>query len=178
MFADTSQTRAQLLATAEREGPESQNNLGIIYMATVDGAANDEAAAECFRGAAERGYAPAQYNLALLYERGQGVACDAQQARKWFVRAAGLGDPAAQFHLGLHSHRKSMDPANGDSPECRVEALKWLSLAAEHGYHNAETLCGSLILSMSVTQVSESSRRAAAFKTEPRTANHSLPSTA
>jgi len=174
MFTHAVPTPAELLATAEREGPESQNNLGIIYMA----GASDEAAATCFTGAANRGYAPGQYNLALLYERGHGVPRDDQEARKWFLCAAEQGDSAAHFHLGLQCHRKSLDPGNADAPESRIEALKWLLLAAEHAHHNAETLCGSLILEMTYPQVRESSRRAVAFKKPTPPLPQSLPSTA
>lgn len=164
MFATTRRTPAELLETAERQGPESQNNLGIIYMASAQHGESDESAAACFHAAAKRGYAPAQYNLALLYERGHGVPRDKQEARIWFLRAAEQGDPAAQFRLGLQSHRQSLDPESADPPESRIEALKWLLLAAQQDYHNAEALCGSLILEMTCAQVSDSNQRAAAFK--------------
>jgi TPR repeat protein len=164
MFANPSQTPPQLLATAEREGPESQNNLGIIYMASADRGDSDQSAAACFEQAANRGYALAQYNLGLLYERGQGVVRNHVEAGKWFLRAADQGDSAAHFHLGLQSHRKSLDPGNPEAAESRIEALKWLFLAAEQAYHNAETVCASLILEMTHAQVSESGRRALAFK--------------
>jgi TPR repeat protein len=178
MFTHAVPTPAELLATAEREGPESQNNLGIIYMASAHRGASDEAAATCFTGAANRGYAPGQYNLALLYERGRGVPRDHQEARKWFLRAAEQGNSAAHFHLGLQCHRRSLDSGNADAPECRIEALKWLLLAAEHAHHNAETVCGSLILEMTYAQVRESSRRAVAFKKSAPPLPQSSPSTA
>ena len=164
MFARPSQTPAQLLAAAEVEGPESQNNLGIIYSASPDRAESDQSAATCFAGAAQRGHALAQYNLGLLHEHGRGVVRDHAEARKWFLRAASQGDSAAQFRLGLQSHRESMDRSAVDALECRIEALKWLSLAAEQGYHNAEAVCGSLILQMTHAQVTESVRRAVAVK--------------
>lgn len=164
VFARANQTPEELRATAERQGPDAQNNLGILYMASDHHGDSHKSAAACFHAAAERGYPPAQYNLALLYERGHGVPRSPEDARAWFLRAAGQGNPTAQFHLGLQSHRKSLDPANTQASESRVEALKWLLLASEQAYHNAETLSGSLILEMTYEQVSESSRRAATFK--------------
>jgi len=164
LFPRANQTPAELRATAERQGPDAQNNLGIIYLASERHDDNDQSAAACFHAAADRGYAPAQYNLALLYERGHGVPRNPEQARAWFLRAAEQGHSTAQFHLGLQSHRKSLDRANTLDGEFQVEALKWVLLAAEHAHHNAETLCGSLILEMTHEQVTESTRRAATFK--------------
>ena len=133
-------------------------------MASEQRGESDEFAATCFHGAAKRGYALAQYNLALLYERGHGVPRNTQEARIWFIRAAEQGDGAAQFRLGVQSHRNSLDPENAQAVESRIEALKWLLLAAQQAYHNAEALCGSLILEMTHAQVTDSNRRAAAFK--------------
>jgi TPR repeat protein len=181
MFASpTTTTLAQFLADAERNGPEAQNNLGIICMSSTHRDSNDETAVASFKGAADRDYAPAQYNLALLYERGHGLKRDIKEARQWFVRAAEQGHAAAQFRLGLQSHRKSLDRSHTNAPDYRIEALKWFLLAAEHGYHNAEMLCGSLILEMKYPEITESSRRARAFRHDhpnPPSA-HSLPNTA
>ncbi len=164
MFARSPQTPEQLLATAEREGPDSQNNLGIIYMAAPERGESDHAAAECFLAAAKRGHGPAQYNLGLLYERGQGVPQSANEAHAWFLRAAEQGNPSAHFRLGVQSHRKSLDLKDEAADESKTEALKWLLLAAEQGYHKAEGLCGSLALEMTQAQVNDSNRRAATFK--------------
>jgi TPR repeat protein len=157
-------TADELRANAEREGPEAQNNLGVLFASCEEPHHNDTAAVECLRSAADQGHALAQYNLALLYEHGRGVPKNLAEARGWLIKAAARGDAGAQFHLGMAWHRESFRPGNLAVDACKIEALKWLLLAAAQDYHNAETSCGSLILVMTHEQLAESNRRVAAFK--------------
>lgn len=157
-------TAADLCVTAEREGPEAQNNLGVLFACCEEPHRDHTAAVKCLRSAADQGHALAQFNLALLYEHGRGVARNLAEARTWLMKAAVQGDSGAQFHLGMAWHRESFRPGNLAVDACKVEALKWLLLAAAQDYHNAETSCGSLILVMTHEQLAESNRRVAAFK--------------
>ena len=156
-------TAVELQANAEREGPEAQNNLGILFLCCDRFETDSTAAAQCFRTAAEQGHSVAQYNLGVSYEQGRGVVRDRNEAQKWFLKAAEQGDGSAQFHLGVKLHRDSVDPGNVATEDCKIEALKWLLLAAAQGHHNAETSCNTLILRMSHLQLEESNRRVAAF---------------
>jgi TPR repeat protein len=99
-----------------------------------------------------------------MYERGCGVIRNASQSRAWFLKAAEQGDAGAQFHLGMSCHRETFDPARTDSVECKIEALKWLLMAAAQEYQNAEASCNGLILKMSHEELAESNRRMAALR--------------
>src|SRR5947207_1220281 len=92
IFPSRRLTAGELRTKAEREGPEAQNNLGILFTSCERFEGNDAAGAECFRSAAKQGHALAQYNLALMYERGRGVGQDQKEARAWLLRAAEQGD--------------------------------------------------------------------------------------
>ena len=160
VFSSRNVTVAELEAEVEREGPEAQNNLGVLFTFTERAAP----AADCFRRAAERGDTVAQYNLALSYEQGRGVLRDLQEAQRWYLRAAESGDASAQFHLGISFHRESFSGESAAAEELKIEALKWLLLAAAQGHHNAERSCEPLILSMNPIQTEETNRRLAAFR--------------
>ena len=164
LFSSPKLTLAQLQATAAREGPEAQNNLGIFLMATERFELELEAATDSFRQAAEQGCTVAQYNLALSYQQGRGVPKDANQADKWFLKAAEAGDASAQSHLGMRLHRESLSADKPGALELQIEALKWLTLAEGQQPHNAERSRESLMLGMTAVQTAETNRRVAAFK--------------
>ena len=152
-----------LQAQAAADGPDAQNNLGILF-ASNSGFPQDHAkAADCFQRAAERGYALAQNNLGLMYMAGEGVPKDASEARKWFLRAAAQGDPGAQYHLGVRYHRESLALAGTAAGEARIEAYMWLRLSATQGYRDAEMSCERVNLSLSTAEHAEAGRRVAGF---------------
>ena len=148
---------------ADQDGPEAQNNLGVLFMHGAPFPPDFSAAARCFQNAADQGNALAQVNLGLMHTRGEGVATNPAEAAKWFLRAAEQGDASAQFKLGTNSHRSSFDLAGAEADEARITALKWFRLAAAQGFHNAEAACGSLIVKMTHAELAESNRRVAAF---------------
>jgi TPR repeat protein len=120
-------------------------------------------AAQWYRRAAEQGHALAAFNLGLMYAAGQGVSQDDGAARDWLRRAAEHGDPGAQFNLGTRSHRASLDQPEAQAAEARIEAYKWLSLAAGQGYGDAFTARVGLSLAMSQAEVAEGTGRAKRF---------------
>lgn len=73
--------------------------------------------------AAEQGDASAQYTLGVCCANGYGVERNEEVARKLFLMAAEHGDAMAQWRLG-HDHFTKGNYA---------EAVKWLTLSAEHG---------------------------------------------
>ena len=156
-------TPANALAEAEAGNAEAQFGLGL-KCCTVNGAAQDlEQAARWYRKAADQGHASAQFNLAMMLARGQGVTQDGAAALIWTRKAAEGGDAGAQFDLGSRYHRKSVDRAGMDCDESRVEAYKWLHLAAAQGYRGSAAACERLTLGMTLEEVTDGNQRAAAF---------------
>lgn len=84
---------------AEQGLPQSQYNLGVLYM-NGQGVAKDEAQAfQWFKLATDQNFAVAQYYLGLLYMNGQGVKKSMDEAIKWFKRAAQNGNENAKDML-------------------------------------------------------------------------------
>jgi TPR repeat protein len=163
VFFSNKASVAQLRATANRAGPQAQNNLGILLLYGERFGEERAAGVECFRTAAEQGDTLGQYNLAMSYQHGQGVARDLAEAQRWLLRAADCGDGSAQYYLGTQSHRESLTKQGAPAEELKIEALKWLLLAAAQGHHNAERSCESLILGMDPEHTAETNRRVTAF---------------
>ncbi len=88
-----------------------------------------------YKIAAEHGEKCAQYRLGLLYQEGTYphlIPQDISLAIEWFTKSAEQNYGIAQYKLGqLYSQEKS----------CRDKdlALKWLKLAIQNGYHEAQT---------------------------------------
>ena len=61
---------------------------------------DENAAAEWYRRAAERGSVEAQVSLGVLYAEGRGVVQDEAEAVRWYRMATEQGDVAAQVNLG------------------------------------------------------------------------------
>jgi TPR repeat protein len=157
----------ELQAQADAAGPEAQNNLGVLY-ASGDASGgtfqqDDQAAARCFRKAAEQGCALAQTNLARMCAAGQGQPKDEVEAGRWFRRAANQGDPGAQFHLGITMHRLSLNADTRAAHEAKVEGFMWLQLAAAQGFYLADVYCDRLNLKMTAEQITAAKERAASF---------------
>jgi TPR repeat protein len=63
-----------------------------------------------------------------------------------------------------------MDGLPGDASESRIEAYKWLRLAADQGYAASEAACECLALLMTLESVTDATRRAAEFVAGPEAA--------
>jgi TPR repeat protein len=145
------------------EGAEAQFLRGVKF-ANADGVAQDYAqAAEWFARAAEQNHALAQYCLANLCELGRGVTRDEAKALTWLTRAAKLGHAGAQYKLGVQQHVTCRTGGTNGTAERRIEAFKWVRLAAAQGYHGAQTACEFVALGMTQEEVAEAERRAADF---------------
>ncbi len=148
---------------------EAQFNLGLQF--AQPGAAQDYAqAAHWYLKAADQSHSLAQFNLGIMYGVGQGVARDEAKAIGWMRKAADLGDAGAQYHLGTKLHRASLDGLPEAAPESRIQAYKWLQLAAAQGYRGSAAACAFVALSMTREDVADGGRRVAAFVPIP--ANH------
>jgi TPR repeat protein len=150
-------------AMAERGVADAQFSLGLIY-ANGKGAPPDYAQAELwYLKAAAQNHALAQFNLGIMHANGQGVPRDRDKSLMWIQKAADLGDAGAQYRLGLSHQRDIRDGLPENATESRLSAYKWFRLAADQGYHGAETACELVNLNMSREDVVEGGRRVAAF---------------
>jgi uncharacterized protein len=164
MFSGASDTAANRAGNqAAEDNPEEQFARGLTCGAAGGEDQDFTRAAQWYRKAADQDHALAQFNLAMMYATGQGVAQDAAAAATWMGRAAQGGDAGAQFQLGVNSHRASVTGARTGSAELRIEAYKWLRLAAAQGYRDSERFCERLNLGMSREEVEEGNLRVAAF---------------
>ena len=142
---------------------EAQFSLGLMYANSEGGAQDYAQAAQWYRKAADQSHALAQFNLGVMYAQGQGVGKDEATAVMWIRKAAEQGDAGAQFNLGMRQHRASIGALPVDALESRIEAYKWLHLAATQGYKDSETVCGRLTISMTREDVANGNHRAADF---------------
>jgi TPR repeat protein len=141
---------------------EAQFSLGVKF--AREGAAQDYAqAAHWYLKAADQSHALAQFNLAVMYAAGQGVPRDEAKSRVWMQKAADHGDAGAQYRIGIKYHRASLDGLPETAPESRIQAYKWLHLAASQGYRASEAAWAFVALGMTREDVADGSRRIAAF---------------
>jgi TPR repeat protein len=153
--------------TAENEPGPAESELEFhngVKFATGQGGVQDYAqAAQWYGQAAERDHGLAQFNLAMMYGQGQGVLRDEAKSLMWMTRSAELGDAGAQYALGVRRHLGCRSGLKRAVSEERIEALKWVRLSAAQGYRGAEGACEFVALGMSMDEVAEGGRRAAAF---------------
>ena len=148
---------------ADHEDAEVQFGLGLKF-ANDTGTAQDYAqAAHWYRKAADQSHALAQFNLGVMYARGQGVDRNDATAGMWLGKAAHQGDAGAQYHLGMRHHRASIGGQPRDAVESRVEAFKWLHLAAAQGYKDSVAAWEFVTLGMTREEVADGNHRTAAF---------------
>jgi hypothetical protein len=150
-------------AKADDGDADAQFSLGMKY-ANSEGATQDYVqAAEWYLKAAAQSHALAQFNLGVMHARGQGVPRDDAKAVMWIRRAAEQGDAGAQFNLGMRQHRASIAGLPKDAPESKIEAYKWLHLAAAQGYKGSATAFECVALGMTRGEVADADHRSAAF---------------
>ena len=141
---------------------EAQFSLGVKFAGL--GPAQDYAqAAHWYLKAADQNHPLAQFNLGMMYAAGHGVPRDTAKSMEWMQKAADLGDAGAQHYIGIKHHRASLEGEPERAVESRREAYKWLQLAAAQGYRGAEAALGFVALNMTREDVTNGSRRTAAF---------------
>jgi TPR repeat protein len=150
------------LALAQEGNAEAQFGIGLRYANT--GTASDYLkAAQWYLKAAEQSHPMAQFNLSVMYFKGQGVPRDKTLSLMWMGKAAQLGDAGAQYELGMRQHRLSLDLEPEGGLELRIEAYKWLQLAALQGYGESGVGCETVAMDMTHSGVVEGKRRAEIF---------------
>ena len=147
---------------ADHGDADAQFSLGLRF--SREGVTQDYAqAVEWYQKAAHQSHSLAQFNLGIMYEAGQGVARDEAKSMGWMQKAADLGDAGAQYHLGMKHHRASIEGLPEDAAESRIQAYKWLQLAAAQGYRSSEGAWAFVTLNMTREDVADGGRRIAAF---------------
>ncbi len=137
---------------------EAQNKLGRLYLEGELVEKNYTKAIDWLRAAAEKGLPDAQVNLGACYADGSlGVPKDHVLAVQWFRRAANQGSPSGQGRLGAAYALGLGVPAD------KIEAYKWLSLAATREEGPALGLRDQVAKGLSPDQVEEAKQRSAAF---------------
>lgn len=163
-FAGPKPIRETTQAMAERGVADAQFTLGVSY-AHGRASAPDYAQAEhWYLKAADQNHALAHFNLGMMHANGQGVPRDLIKSLAWIQKAADLGDAGAQYRLGLTHQREIRNGLPENVVESRLNAYKWLRLAANQGYRAAEPACEQVNLHMSREDVQEGDRRVAAFR--------------
>jgi TPR repeat protein len=148
--------------SAEAGDAEAQFKLALIY-SSGNGVMRDAAkAAAWFLKAAEQNHGLAQLHLAKMFAAGRGVPQDTAQSLSWYHRAARQGIAEAQFKWACARQRASMDGAEADAPEVRIEAYMWYELAAPN-YPPALGASAQLTIKMTRDEVTEARRRVAAW---------------
>lgn len=167
--ATTETTEAQ----AERGVAEAQFILGLRHANGVGTPQDFSKAAVWYQKAAHQNHPLAQFNLGVMYALGQGLPCDATQSLAWTQKAADLGDAGAQFSLGRTHQRASLRGTPEQTSAQRIQAYKWMRLAADQGYQGSQSACEMLNLRMSREDVAEGGRSVAAFNSAQAGAKHS-----
>lgn len=115
-----------------------------------------------FKRLATLGHAGAEFMLGVMYFYGRGVDREYSLASIWFFKSARQGNPAAQLAFG------SMFIRGVGVSRDRVEAYKWLSLAAESDIERiagqARTLREKAAESMTAEAIETAREAAAAFE--------------
>lgn len=148
---------------AERGVAEEQFKLGLKYANGVGVTQSYEQAGHWYLKAAEQNHPLAQFNLGMMHANGQGMPRDPAKSLVWIQKAADLGDAGAQYNLGLTHQRAIRDGLPENAAESKRSAYKWLRLAANQGYYQADSACEQVNLHMSREDVVEGERRVAAF---------------
>jgi uncharacterized protein len=118
---------AALQARASQGDPQSQAQLGRLYLNGEVVTNSYSEAAKWFQLAAEKGNPDAEAGLGELHEAGQGVPKDMDKALQYYRKAADKGHAGAQYTLGF------MAECGRGLPQDHAEAVKWFLKAAEQG---------------------------------------------
>ena len=131
----------------------AQYNLGISYLKGEGVREDADTAVHWFRQAAEQEDAKAQYNLGACYFEGKGVERNYAEAVRCFRQAAEQGYALAQHNLGFFYYF-----GMGGMAKSRVEASKWLNIAAASGHELAIERKNFIANSMTPDEIAEARR--------------------
>ena len=150
---------------ADHGDPEAQFSLASNYADREGTTPDDALAVHWFLKAANQNHALAQLNLGIMFAEGRGIARDKAQGLFWIGKAATQGNPAAQHDLGLRCRHASFGKLPNDAMESKLEAYKWLRLAASQGHRGSEAAFETVALIMTREEVIQANQRTAEFLT-------------
>jgi TPR repeat protein len=128
-----------LLAAANGNLPEAQNELGLLYLSGKLASADSAAGVAWLTRAAQGGYAQAQNNLGTLYERGAaGLQQNMENAGQLYTLAANQGNGPATLALA-----RILNEGTGTQAD-PVKAWALASLADERGEESAKKLIAEI----------------------------------
>ena len=145
------------LEASARGHAAAMNNLGTSHEHGYGVPANAKKAAEWYDNAARMSLAAAQCNLALMHSIGRGVPKNTERALKLYRDAAAQGDLRAQFLLGAALHFGTLGKPD------RVEAAKWLQLAAHQGHAAARAHLAAVNNKLSLDQLKTVDKQVSTF---------------
>lgn len=119
---------------AELGDLESQLQLANYYHWEIKGNPNFKEALKWYMMAAKQGDATALNNLGCMHVNGEGVEKCNEKAFKLFYKSAELNLESSQYSIGLMLYEGIGCQQN------KEEAVKWLRLAAQKGFREAQTM--------------------------------------
>lgn len=148
-----------LIAAANGNFPQAQNELGLLYLSGKLGIADAPAAVAWLTRAAQGGNAQAQSNLGTLYERGVGgVPQNIENAGQLYTLAANQGHGPATLSLA-----RLIAQGVGTKPD-PIKAWALATLAAERGEKEADALIKEIALKLDLKQTEEARKVLADIK--------------
>ena len=152
---------SHLVAAANGNLVEAQNELGLFYLSGKLGLADAPAGVAWLTRAAQNGSAQAQNNLATLYERGVGgVPQNLENAGQLYSLAANQGNGAATLALARMFHTGTGTKADP------IKAWALASLAVERGEKEAESLVTEIGLKLDEKQRVEANKELQDMKSD------------
>ncbi len=138
---------ARLVAAANGNLVEAQNEIGLLYLSGKLGIADVPAGVAWLTRSAQGGNAQAQNNLATLYERGiSGLPANIENAGQLYSLAANQGHSGATLALARLIYQGTGTKADP------VKAWALATLAAERGATDADELVKEISLKLSEKQ--------------------------
>ncbi len=148
-----------LLASANGNLPEAQNELGLLYLSGKMGVADPSAGLAWLTRAAQSGFAQAQFNLAVLYDRGAGgVARNIDNAGQLYMMAANQGHGPATLALA-----RLLNDGVGIKAD-PIKAWAIATLAAERGEKEASKLAADIAEKFDSKQREEANKELQSIK--------------
>jgi TPR repeat protein/tetratricopeptide (TPR) repeat protein len=131
---------SQLTSAAEAGLPTALYLLGVINEHGLGVPSDPAAAAQFYRGAAEKGHRSGQVRWGWALVHGAGVKAQPLEGETWLRRAALAGDPEAAVLIG------DLYAKGGNLPPNYAEAATWFQRAAAVGHKGAARALGFLYL--------------------------------
>ncbi len=131
---------------AAKNHPEALYNLALHYLDDKTNRASLLLVNELMLRAAQMGHREAQFQCAMSCFRGD-VGLDFEGGREWLSKAAENGWPRAEFCL-FQLYYNGLPPGKDCPayPKDKIEAIKWLRQAAEHGNYQAQSLLAVMLI--------------------------------